>query len=884
MPVREPFTYTGAATRQISFPLGGIGTGCIGLAGDGRLIDWEIANRPNKNSLNGFSHFAIKAETADGRLLDARVLNGDLQPGSYGTLSGRPTNQMFASFGFGPLRELLSGVPHFEQVEFTGQFPVAELHFVDDSFPGKVRLTAFNPFIPLNADDSGLPAAFFEIGVSNPTREPVTYTLAGTLGNPLPEPNLHSFQQEGEISWLRLGSGGVEADKPAYGELALGTDGANPTAQLYWYRGRWFDQLEAFWQDFCQPGALKPRTYPKEQAGAENNATLAVPLTLAPGQRGKVRFVIAWYYPNFENYWNLGFAQGCKEQGLPTVWKNYYATRFTDVSEVVRYCLAHWNHLNSKTQAFKDALFTSSLPQVALEAVSANLSVLKSPTVARTEDGTFYGFEGCHPNSGCCEGSCTHVWNYAQALPFLFPALERTMREADFRFNQRLDGGMRFRITLPMVGADSYFPFRACADGQFGGVLKAYRDWKICGSLDWLRSIWPGVKKSIEYAWAETNPDRWDPDQSGVLTGRMHHTMDMELFSPDPWLTGFYLGALKSGAEMAAALGETETAALYLKIYEKGKRWVKDNLFNGEYFQQKIDLNDRSVLAGHDVMNGPVSITGPGSDVEVYWDPEHEEIKYQIGEGCLTDQLLAQWHASLYGLGELFDPAQMQTALRSIFQYNFMPSLRKHFNPHRIYSLNDEGGVMIATYPAGRRRPVFPVPYAHEAWTGVEYAAASLMILQGLVDEGLAIVKAARQRHDGEKRNPWNEFECGSNYARSMSSYALLNAYSGFQFDMTQGMMGFAPVEGRPQPFRCLWSLDAAWGATAIGAGWAELEVLGGALALKTLRLPAIQEGLAVQATLAGQAVEVKAGEGELQFSQGVTIPAGQTLVLRWEG
>jgi uncharacterized protein (DUF608 family) len=150
----------------------------------------------------------------------------------------------------------------------------------------------------------------------------------------------------------------------------------------------------------------------------------------------------------------------------------------------------------------------------------------------------------------------------------------------------------------------------------------------------------------------------------------------------------------------------------------------------------------------------------------------------------------------------------MQTALRSIFQYNFMPSLRKHFNPHRIYCLNDEGGVMIATYPQGKRRPVFPVPYAHEAWTGVEYAAASLMILQGLWKK---VSNKAVRRHDGEKRNPWNEFECGSNYARSLSSYALLNAYSGLQFDLAHGMIGFAPVEGRPQPFRCFWSLDPAW-------------------------------------------------------------------------
>lgn len=881
MPVSEPFTYTGAQTRQISFPLGGIGTGCIGLAGDGRLIDWEIANRPNKGSLNGFSHFAIKAENSQGQLLDARVLHGDLQPGSHGTLTGKFTQSPYASFGFGPPRELLAGLPHFSAVEFKGQFPIATLRYSDSSFPGQVRLTAFNPFIPLNEDDSGLPAAFFEFQVSNTTSQPVLYTLCATLGNPLPPNNLHTLCQEGELTWIHLGSDSLQPDQPGFGELCLGTNSAQAEAQLYWRHGRWFDELETYWQDFARPGKLKPRQYPPEQAGSKNNASLAVRLEIAPGQRGQARFVIAWYFPYCENYWNPDYAASCQTKGIPTAWKNYYARRFANSSEVLRYCLAHWNHLASKTQAFKDALFASSLPVAVLDAVSANLAVLKSPTVIRLEDGTFYGFEGCHPEAGCCEGSCTHVWNYAQTLPFLFPRLERSMRQADYQYNLRADGGMRFRLPLPPTSADEYYPFRACADGQFGGVLKAYRDWKICGDLEWLRSIWQGVKKAIEFAWSESNPDRWDPDQSGVLHGRMHHTMDMELFGTDPWLTGFYLGALKAGAEMGRALGDMETARLYEAIFHKGYRWVQEHLFNGEYFHQQINLKDRRLLQDPAFQQGPASMVG--ADEEVYWDEEQQEIKYQIGEGCLSDQMLAQWHTSLYGLGDLFDPAQQRAALAAIYRYNFKRNLRNHFNPHRIYSLDDEAGVVICSYPPGRQRPAYPVPYAHETWTGVEYALASLMILHGMEEEGLAIVKAVRARHDGEKRNPWNEFECGSNYARSMASYALLNAYSGFQFDLTRGMIGFAPIENHFQPFRCFWSLDPAWGAVAIGAGWAELQVIAGKLRLQTLRLPGIRPKSQVQVNLAGQIIPAEAGEGELLLGTDFEIHAGQALILRWE-
>ena len=204
-----------------------------------------------------------------------------------------------------------------------------------------------------------------------------------------------------------------------------------------------------------------------------------------------------------------------------------------------------------------------------LEAVSANLSTLKSPTCLRLEDGSFYGWEGCGCVEGCCEGSCTHVWNYAQALPFLFPSLERSMRDLDFRYNMRDDGGMVFRLQLPLGRERGVF--RPCVDGQFGGVMKLYRDWKICGDTEWLRSHWDAVKKNIAFAWAPTNADGWDRDQDGILEGRQHHTLDMELFGPNSWLTGMYLGALKAAAEMADTLGDTEAEDRYRALFKRGQ-------------------------------------------------------------------------------------------------------------------------------------------------------------------------------------------------------------------------------------------------------------------------------------------------------------------------
>jgi non-lysosomal glucosylceramidase len=863
------FLYTGNHTCEISFPLGGIGSGCIGLAGNGRLVDWEIFNKPNKGSHNGFSHFAIKAEQ-DGQVLDARVLNGDLHPPYQGSLQG----VQFQTFGFGPRREYLAGLPHFTSTTFRGEFPLVEIVFEDDSFPGAVKLRAFNPFIPLNERDSSIPAAMFEIEVTNTGAQTVEYTLAGVLGNPLPANNIHHYEQAGGLHLLYLDTDGVAPEDVTYGNLTLATDAQDVSAQHYWFRGKWFDNLEVYWREFAAPGRMKDRVYERGQAGSGNNGMLAAHLTVAPGATASVRFVISWHFPNVTNYWNAKACDCAIEREIKTVWKNYYATQWEDSAASASYTLQAWDRLAAETRLFKETLFGSSLPAAALDAISANLSILNSPTVLRLEDGTFYGFEGCHPSSGCCEGSCTHVWNYAQALPFLFPALERSMRNADYQYNLRDDGGMPFRLQLPL--GTCQWNFRPCVDGQMGGVLKVYRDWKVCGDTEWLRGLWPAVKASLEFAWSPANEDRWDPDQRGVMTGRQHHTLDMELFGPNSWLTGMYLGALKAAAEMAEVLGEQECAAQYRATFAAGKAWADLQLFNGEYYYQKVDLNDKALIEQYDLTAASMI----GSTLDAYWNDEHGEIKYQLGEGCGIDQVLGQWHADLYGLGEIFDPPQVKSALASIYKYNFKMPFRNFANPCRVFALNDEGGLVIAAWPEGKVRPMIPAPYSQETMHGFEYAAAVHMIQRGLVEEGMAVVEAVRARYDGERRNPWNEFECGSNYARSMASYALLNAFSGFQFDLARGYVGFNPVQAENGSFRCLWSLDPGWGEFRLQPGGAELRVLYGQLNLQTLEISPLASVRIASAVVDGQAQEFRQEGSLLHFPAGLQLGRGQALVL----
>jgi len=443
------FLYRGEATREISFPLGGIGTGSIGLSGGGRLIDWEIQNRPAKGITNGISHFAVKAEQ-NGKLIDARVLNGPY----LGNRTGDFPADTSRNFGFGARRDSLAGVPHFAENDFDGTFPVARLDFRGPEFPGDVALTAFNPFIPLNDRDSSIPVAMFEITFTNPTDAPIDYTAVGVVGHGLQPPTKSNRVNRKGFSGVKIATDEPDQGAAHYAEIVLATDHPATSRQTHLFRGHWFDALEVYWKDLAKPGPFTDRDYgTADVAGGmgrnRDSSLVAGHVTIAPGASATIRFALAWYTPNFRKYWITPiwhFRQPCGAVGQ---WRNWYATEWTGAETVAAEVLGRWAELREETFRFRDAVYGSTLPHAVLDAAGANISILKSPTTLRLQDGTFYGWEGCHPTAGSCEGSCTHVWNYQQALPFLFPALERSMREADYRYNMNPAGGMSFRMSLP---------------------------------------------------------------------------------------------------------------------------------------------------------------------------------------------------------------------------------------------------------------------------------------------------------------------------------------------------------------------------------------------------------------------------------------------------
>lgn len=853
--------YTGKNTREISFPLGGIGTGCIGIAGNGDLVDWEIFNRPAKGTINGYSHFAIKA-IKDGKPV-TYILNGDIQK----DFMGQYQRKFYSGMGFGPSNSKMLGFPHFRNVEFNGEFPVAELTFTDEKFPAGVKLRAFNPFIPGDSANSSIPAAFFEIEVNNTTNEEIKYQLAFTVSNPF-ESSVNKSHKTNACTMITMKNAGAPETDKAYGDLTVATDCDTVYTQTYWYRGGWMDAVVSFWNEFNSVENLKERTYGQsgdveekigalDKSGKNDVCTIVAEVVAKAGESKKVRFVLSWNVPNAYNYWR----PYQDEDGNDVLWKNYYATVFSNSVHSAEYAVSNWDSLYGRTMRFKNLLHNTSLPTEIIDAASANLSVLKSPTVLRNQDGSFYGHEGCHETEGSCHGTCQHVWNYAYAMCFLFPDLERSIRDLEFEYSTNEDGRMQFRIAMPL-GREMQ-QNRACLDGQMGSVIKCYREWKISGNTEWLKKQWENIKLVLEYAWNSANEDKWDFDKDGVLEGRQHHTLDMELFGPSSWLQSMYLAALKAAAEMAEFLGDAEKASEYREVFEKGYKWTKENLFNGRYFVHKVDINDKAVVDRFDA-------------ADRYWNEEQKQIKYQICDGSSIDQVLGQWHADLVGLGDVLDPEQVKTAISSMMELNYRPSMREFTNPWRLFSMYDEAGSVICVYPDDVEKPKIPIPYCEETMTGFEYSFAGILCSRDMIDEGVMVTKAVRDRFNGERRNPWNEFECGSNYARSMASYAMIPILSGFEYHMPKKYIGFSPKLNQNN-FNTIWSVESGWGSFSVKDNKAYFSLEEGTVTLSSFGLKFAEDIKTVK--IDGKAIDFKFKDGIIYFDEAVINQGMEVLM-----
>ncbi len=777
-----PRVFTGRHLQMIAFPLGGVGAGSVSLGGRGQLRDWEIFNRADKGNSLAYALPSIWVQVGDGNPF-ARVLESRYEPPYEG------------QDGLGA--QNAPGLPRLASARFTGEYPFARIGFEDAALPVAASLEAFSPFIPHEPDDSGLPVTLLRYRVNNPTAHPARVAIAWSIENPVipreagfsrqlgADKRTNEIRQSSTLSGLFMTNPGLSESDSFHGSFVLAVlhpDEGKITSLQGWPAGRWWNSPLLFWDDFSTDGELGPQTARTNAVGA-----LCLKRTIPAGKSAIYEFLLAWHFPN-RTPARCGWKAPKGEEN--TVIGNWYATRFREAWEGAEYAAAHWEALERKTRLFADSLRESTIPAAIKEAASANLSTLATTTCFRTADGEFHGFEGVDDKLGCCFGNCTHVWNYETATAHLFPSFARSLRKSAFGFSMDDAGAMHFRQLLPDGKERSGF---AAADGQMGQIVHAYLDWILSGDRRWLENIWPRVKKAIEFAWI---PGGWDANRDGVMEGVQHNTYDVEFYGPNPQCGIYYLAALRAAEEMARTLGDSEFANECRRLFENGSRWIGSTLFNGEFYVQQIRpyRNDQIAASLRSAMGAE--------------DPEHPE--YQLGKGCLVDQMVGQYLAEVCGLGLLLDEQHVRKTLESIHRYNYKPTLYTHDCVERTFALNDESALVICDY-ATAARPRIPFPYFAEVMTGFEYSAAVHMLYAGMTQQGVECISNIRRRYDGARRNPWDEAECGHHYARAMASWSGVLALGGFRYNGGERRISIFP-NTRLREFRCFWSTANGWG------------------------------------------------------------------------
>ena len=804
----------GEQLNRIAFPLGGIGAGMLSLEGTGALSQVSLRHKPDVyNEPAMFAALSVKGAGT------ARVLEGPVPMWkAFGSPTGEPGN------GLGGRTY---GLPRFKTASFQSRFPFATVSLSDRTMPVKVELTAWSPFIPRSADDSSLPVAAIEYRFTNPTSTSVKAVFSYHATN---------FMKAGDGASIGLLDGGIVltqprlADKPEVeGSFAFFTDEPAATVDAAWFRGGWFDAITMVWKHVAAGDCVQNPPHADGLPGT--GGSLYVPFTLKAGATKTVRLFFAWYVPRSQVSAGVpaeknGCGDNCACHSQPNpddsrFYKPWYAAHFADVAAVAAFWRQNYSRLHEGSQRFSDCFYQSTLPSEIVESVAANLSILKSPTCLRQADGRLWGWEGCSSGCGCCHGSCTHVWNYAQSIPHLFPELERSLRETEFLVSQDDRGHQSFRSSIPIGRVDH--TFHAAADGQLGGIMKLHRDWKIAGDDVWLRKLWPAARRSLDFC-----IEVWDPDRTGTLVEPHHNTYDIEFWGADGMCTSFYLGALAAAIAMGKACADDVQA--YETLLAKGRRAMETTLWNGDWFIQKVQV--KNLRAGNPLDN-PAKINSMAYTPEAQAILDREGPKYQYGRGCLSDGVLGDWIARCCGLGPVLDESKTARHLASVFQYNFRASLSDHANPQRPgYAFPQEAGLLLCSWPKGGK-PSLPFVYSDEVWTGIEYQVASHLIMTNQLDEALAIIRAVRKRYDGQWRNPFDEYECGHWYARAMSSYGLLQAYSGARYDAVEKVLHLNPPI--PGDFRAFLSTATGYGTVGIRRGKPFLHVIDGEIEVKKI-------------------------------------------------
>ena len=765
--------------------LGGLGTGSFELRQDGCCYNWSIFNNAplalgtpftamTDHSLLFFVvRYQVRGETPQLRVLQIEPSHG------AASIDGHQFHYIFPWF---------NGV---DRIDYDASFPFCRLKFQDAGMPFTVEMTAWTPFIPLDAKNSSLPAAFFDFTVKAKGNQTVDVMIMASLRNAVgydaPERTYatRKFTRPGSFT-AEMTCDGMEPTHSSFGSMALSACEAGSSHYLGW------EHLHPYYEV-----VLRNKTLPniddtegrnaldkesgKKRAMARLYSTVGASAVLSAKNRQIRRsFAFTW---NFPNRWaqspHIGWPQ--PPAAGDHIAGHYYSNFFNSAAEVADYAIANRNDLYERTARFHKACQVSGLPAYVNDQINSQLNTFVTSSWF-TKDGHFGIVEGLDPEKSYAGLSTMDVMMYGGvATSALFPELDRQMLLA-YAHLQAPKGTVAHSISrnlreLPPNETDGH---RVDLPGQF--VYLSLRAYFWSGDRAFLEQIWPSAKKALEYVLRERdrNGDGM-PDMEGVMCSYDNFPM----YGVASFVAAQWLAALDLAVKAANVMGDSESARRYAKLLENGRKVFEQRLWNGRYYRL---CNDKGGANG------------------------------TVDEGCLTDQLLGQWAAHLAGSGHLFNPQHIRRALQHVIKVNY----------------HADQGVRNCSWPGDRFLHEVGkdtwVDQANTCWTGTELALAGLLIMEGLVDEGLMVVRNVDTRY----RNwgmYWDHQEFGGHYYRPMSAWGIVPAALGFS--VSNGSVTFDP---KISSGTLLWVAADGYGHYQSTARSATVRVLSGSLKVRQLR------------------------------------------------
>ncbi|WP_295124971.1 GH116 family glycosyl hydrolase [uncultured Chitinophaga sp.] len=814
--------------KYIGMPAGGLHAGTVYLGGDGRLWLWGVYNDTRegidpKTVLwnDGVSEKKIRNRDGASYVEPAIAANKRVLEQGFGLLMETDKTTVFKE-----LKE-----EDWDEVTFEATYPVATIRY--KSTLAEVTVKAGGLFIPLDADNSATPATIFDISVKNLSPRNMTATITGWLENGARK--ISGQDGEGLKQNIAIEAGTYSS---VYGDFQYKTQPAELKADdgstcITLLAGGGTVNTEATPWSLDHKDLLKAKTTPSTVAASEKlvGAITTKPYTLKPGATTNARFALSWHF----NHLLPQLKTKLKDTGNG----HFYGAKFANAAEAGKHIAIH-PQLWEQTLRWKDTFYDSTLPHWFLERTFLNIGTLATANTYRFASGRFWSWEGVN----ACEGTCTHVWQYAQTMARIFPSLERDCRQrTDLGIGMEENGGIIFRAE---------FETRPAIDGQAGSILRMYREHQMSANNDFLQHNWENTKKAVRFMLAQ------DKNGDGLTDTPMENTLDAVWEGEIAWIAGLCIAAAKAAQLMAEEMNDTSFAAICKDYVEKGSRNM-DQLFNGEYFIHRPDaVQGRKKLGSYNT--------------------------------CHIDQVYGQSWAWQVGLGRLWDKEKTLSALRALWKYNFTEDVGPYIKTHiggRPYAVAGEGGMILNTNPHNEPRPfgqdvTWQLGYFHECMSGFEHQVASHMMAEGMTDEALALTRCIHDRHHAAKRNPFNEIECSDHYARAMASYGTFITACGFEYHGPKGHIAFAPKWKNAEGFKAPFTAAEGWGTYASdGNGAHKLKLRYGSLQLNSISLVAAK-GTKATVKLGDQLIKASVTREEgglkLSFAAPVTIKENKSL------